>query len=124
MKNYFNFGEILRELRLKKGLSQKQLGELLGIADSTVSKYETNPKAPDGDMIRKISDNLNVSCDFLLGKEPPGGITFFSLSNEQAAIIKDLVELFREQNKSIKNQLSSKQYEMLGRITENFVRDK
>ncbi len=124
MNNYYHFGHILRDLRLKKGLNQKKLGEILGVGDSTVSKYETNPNPPDGLMIRKISDKLGVSCDYLLGREPAGTVSFFNLTDEQTKIVKDLVELFRDQNISIKNRLSSQQYEMLGRITENFIKNK
>lgn len=40
------------------------------------------------------------------------------LTSKQSQILIDLAELFREQNGSIKNKLSSEEYEMLGRITE------
>lgn len=122
MENYYNFGDILRSLRDKKGLTQVQLGELLGVQGTTISKYETNPNPPDGKTIRKISEKLGVSCDYLLGREPAGAVTFFQLTDEQIEIVKDLVELFREQNSSIKNKLTSEQYEMLGRITANFMK--
>lgn len=122
MENYFNFGEILKELREKKGLTQVEFGELLGVKGTTISKYENNLKPPDGKTIRKISEKLGVSCDFLLGREPVGAVTFFQLTDEQIEIVKDLVELFREQNGSIKNKLTSEQYEMLGRITANFIK--
>lgn len=121
MDNLYGFGGILRELREKKGLTQAELGVILGVAGSTVSKYEKSPNPPDGSMIRNISDKMGVSCDYLLGREPAGAVTFFKLTDEQTEIVKDLVELFREQNSSIKNKLSSEQYEMLGRITACFL---
>ena len=121
MGNYYHFGEILRSIREKRGLKQTELGEILGIKGTTVSKYETSPNPPDGSMIRNISEKMGVSCDYLLGREPAGAVTFFKLTDEQTEIVKDLVELFREQNSSIKNKLSSEQYEMLGRITACFL---
>ena len=121
MDNLYGFGGILRELREKKGLTQAELGVILGVAGSTVSKYEKSPHPPDGSMIRNISDKMGVSCDYLLGREPAGAVTFFKLTDEQTEIVKDLVELFREQNSTIKNKLSSEQYEMLGRITACFL---
>ncbi|MGN1100886.1 MAG: helix-turn-helix domain-containing protein, partial [Huintestinicola sp.] len=39
MDNLYGFGGILRELREKKGLTQAELGVILGVAGSTVSKY-------------------------------------------------------------------------------------
>ncbi len=121
MDNVYNFGLILRDLRIKKGLKQSELGKLLGVVDSTVSKYEKSPNPPDGATIRKISEVLGVSCDYLLGREPAGTISFFKLTDDQTEIVKDLVELFRKQNGSVKNKLASEQYEMLGRIAASFT---
>lgn len=120
MENIYNFGQILRNIREKKKLKQTELGEILGVRGTTISKYEGNPNPPDGTMIRNISEKLGVSCDYLLGREPVGSVTFFKLTKEQEEIIKDLVELFREQNCSVKNKLSSEQFEILGRITACF----
>lgn len=41
--NYINikFGKHLKELREKKGISQKELGDLLGLKPSAVSNYES-----------------------------------------------------------------------------------
>lgn len=122
MEKYYNFGDILRDLREQKGLTQVEFGELLGVRGTTISKYENNLKPPDGMTIRKISEKFGVSCDYLLGREPVGAVTFFQLTDEQIEIVKELVKLFREQNCSIKNRLTSEQYEMLGKITANFMK--
>ena len=34
-------GEMIRKYRIEKGMTQKKLGELCGIADSNIRKYET-----------------------------------------------------------------------------------
>jgi len=64
------FGDRLRELRKKKKLNQKDLGKLLGVAESTISMYERNGRQPDFDMQEKIANFFNVSIDYLVrGKE-------------------------------------------------------
>lgn len=119
-KNY-NFGEILLKLREKKGLTQNQLAQRLGLQNSTISKYETAVNPPPALMIRKIAKVFDVSSDFLLGLETAGTISLHGLTDEQTRIISDLTELFRLQNISLKNHLSSQQFEMLGKIAANFT---
>lgn len=119
-KNY-NFGDILLKLREKKGLTQNQLAQRLGLQNSTISKYETAVNPPPALMIRKIAKVFDVSSDFLLGLETAGTISLHGLTDEQTRIISDLTELFRLQNISLKNRLSSQQFEMLGKIAANFT---
>lgn len=59
-------GEIIRELRLQKGLTQKQLGDLCGMADSAIRRYESGRANPKLETIKKIADALDTSIDILL----------------------------------------------------------
>ena len=68
MKNNF-FGEKLKELRVEKSLSQRKLGEILGVCNQAVSFWETGSREPDLDAIIKIADFFDVSIDFLLGRK-------------------------------------------------------
>ena len=68
MKGNF-FGVKLKELRIEKGLSQRKLGELLGVCNQTVSFWETGSREPDLDALVKIADFFEVSVDFLLNRE-------------------------------------------------------
>ena len=58
----------LRNLRNKKGISQAQLSEEIGVTKSTVSLYETGDNVPDIKTFSKIADFFDVSYDYLLGK--------------------------------------------------------
>lgn len=64
-----NFYENLKKARLNNGLSQAQLAELLGVAKSTYSMYESGKREPNIQTIRKIADILGVSVDELLGMD-------------------------------------------------------
>lgn len=41
----------IRELRKEKGISMKILGEAIGVAESTISLYETEKRMPDADTL-------------------------------------------------------------------------
>lgn len=49
-------GNILKNMRLSAGLSQKQLAAKLNLADTTISSYERENSQPDFDTIVKIAD--------------------------------------------------------------------
>lgn len=49
-------GSILKNMRLSAGLSQKDLGKKLNLADTTISSYERENSQPDFDTIVKIAD--------------------------------------------------------------------
>lgn len=61
----------IRELRKERNLTMKKLGESIGVAESTISLYETGKRQPDNEMLKKIADFFNVSTDYLLGRETP-----------------------------------------------------
>lgn len=121
MNNGYSFGEILLSLREKSGLTQNQLAQRLGLKNSTISKYELSITPPPALMVRKIAKEFGVSSDYLLGLEVSGNVSLHGLTSEQSEIITDLAELFRRQNLNLKHRLSAEHYEMLGRITANFV---
>ncbi len=62
------FAERLRESRTEKGLSRKELAERLGILQRNISYWELGQRECDFDTLIKLSDVLDVSIDFLLGK--------------------------------------------------------
>ena len=45
-------GDMIRKYRTEKGLTQKKLGELCGIADSNIRKYESGNQNPKIENIR------------------------------------------------------------------------
>lgn len=60
-------GDRLRQLRLNKNLSLSELAQQIGIAKSTLSKYEHNERIPGGDILRKLANYYNVDTDYILG---------------------------------------------------------
>ena len=62
------FGERLRDLRSGRGLTQKQVAEILNVSGNTVHCWETDKQEPSMAMLLVISDYFCVSLDFLFGK--------------------------------------------------------
>lgn len=60
-------GNRLRELRKKKGLTQKELADLLGVTDGAIGMWERNQREPDGEKLSQLARMLDVSVDYLLG---------------------------------------------------------
>lgn len=53
-------GEQMRQLRIARGLSQKELGDKIGIDSATVGKYERGKLNPKLETVKKIAAALNV----------------------------------------------------------------
>ena len=47
----------------------KELGQIFGVAESTISLYETGKREPDQAMLLKMAEYFNVSVDYLLGRD-------------------------------------------------------
>ena len=54
-------GERIRSIRKQKGLTQKKLGEMCGINEANIRKYELGRQNPKISTLKKISDALNVN---------------------------------------------------------------
>ena len=65
MRDY-SFGNFLHELRSRRGLTQYQLGALVGVSDKAVSKWENGSSKPQSNILYKLSDVLGISVDELL----------------------------------------------------------
>ena len=61
-----SFGDKLINLRKKKGMSQEELGEKLGVTRQTVSKWELGQTTPEMDKLRDISILFDVSVNYLM----------------------------------------------------------
>lgn len=66
-----NIGQIIRRLRREKDITQKELGKAVGVAESTISLYESGRNIPDLNMMRKLALFFNVSLDYLAGDGMP-----------------------------------------------------
>lgn len=62
-------GNTIKELREKKGYTQKQLAEQLSVSDKTISKWETGKGLPDITIVADLASALGVSlAELFTGK--------------------------------------------------------
>lgn len=61
------FKERLVQLRKKRGLTQNQMAEILGVKRARYNAWEQAISQPDLDTIKKIAKFHNVSVDYLIG---------------------------------------------------------
>lgn len=59
-------GSFIAVLRKSKGYTQKQLADMLGVSDKTVSHWERDESAPDISMLPVIADIFGVTCDEII----------------------------------------------------------
>ena len=60
--------ENIRSLRIDRGLTQKQVAQLLGISQNTYSQYELGVLNYPVDALMVLADFYEVSVDYLLGR--------------------------------------------------------
>ncbi len=61
-------GEQIKKHRIAKGITQEQLGQLVGVTTQAVSKWERGG-TPDAELLPALSEILSVSIDALFGRE-------------------------------------------------------
>ncbi len=62
------FGMVLRLLRKRNNLTQRQLADTLGVSESRIGMYERCQREPDFEMLEAIADYFNVDMDYLTGR--------------------------------------------------------
>ncbi len=61
----------IKDLRLKRGITQRELAELCGVHQTAVSQWEKGRTLPDKSTLIKLSDIFGVSIDTLMKKNSP-----------------------------------------------------
>ena len=64
--NQNEFGKLIKEIRKKNNLTQKDLADKYNVTYQAVSKWENGKNMPDVSLIKEISKDFNVSMDDLL----------------------------------------------------------
>lgn len=67
------FGATLKEFRKRAGISQRELGEMLGVTRNTVIYWESDKFKPEHDLLLALCDILGLTLDRLFGVAPLSG---------------------------------------------------
>lgn len=104
------FPERLKELRLKKGLTQKEVAEQFGIKQPNYQQWESGKRKPSSETLQKFADFFGVSMDYLAGKEEEDELanvellfrmTSDGLTEEEKNVFRnELIEFMKERKRA------------------------
>lgn len=94
-----SFGNRLKTLRENHNLSQKEFANILNIANSTLSQYESDKRVPSDEVKLQIAKYFNVTIDYLLGNE-----TKNKEQNSQDKDEKDIAKSMKKLKEQLKEQ--------------------
>ena len=100
MRDY-KFGTRIYNLRKGKGLSQSELGALLGVTNKAVSKWENGEAKPAINQLMKLSKLFDVSMDDIINskEEDEKGLELLKKAGEQGD--KESEKLYKRMNGAI-----------------------
>ena len=68
--------QLIKDARIKSGLTQAELGDMLGVTNKAVSRWENGESFPDVGVLENLSDALHISIeDIVTGGEHDGDIS-------------------------------------------------
>ena len=97
-----NFGDRLKELRSKNGMTQPRLAQLLNINKSVVSCYERQERMPSPDVLIKMASLFPISAYSLMGIDKKKTIDVSDLSDEDISVLNHMADTLRKKNKDKK----------------------
>lgn len=62
------FAERIRELRIERGLTQEEVGEIIGVKRYSVYSYEKGRACPEMRSLVALAEYFDVSMDYLAGR--------------------------------------------------------
>jgi DNA-binding XRE family transcriptional regulator len=63
------FGEKMKELRIRRGMTTRALADALGVGHGSISEIENGKRQPGADLVQKTATYFGVSADDLLDDE-------------------------------------------------------
>lgn len=88
-------GKRIKDMRLEKGMSQQELGDLIGVTKVSICGYENGTRTPSLETFGILADIFETTTDYLLGREvsvvdEEGNEYIGSISKDDIEIIQEL----------------------------------
>ena len=104
-------GKFLSDERKAKGYTQKQLSELLGISDKTISKWECGNGFPEASLLLPLCNELEITVNELLTGER------ISQQNYKKKAEENMVNMIREKEENKQKLLLTTMIGVISTIT-------
>lgn len=102
-----SLGKRVRELRQRRGWSQQELAERVGVRQKQISSYERDVNVPSGEIFIKLANAFEISLDYLAQRAPESAaqVTIADLDllekiqhvdrlgDEERAVVKQIMDL-------------------------------
>ena len=89
-----SMGKNIAEFRKRKGFTQEELGQKLGVTNQAVSKWEAGKCCPDIELLPELSHLFGVTIDELLVGERP--VKAQSTDKANDPLVSDAIRIARE----------------------------
>ena len=101
----------IRQLRLEKGITQYELGKVLGLTDRAIGQYESGHREPNIASIKLLAEFFDVSTDYLLYASDSRGRIRISANGDvdvhrKDALLNEIAEIQKKLNE-IENKISA-----------------
>ena len=106
-------GNRLKELRVKRNMTQEELGKLINVTKVSICCYEKNIRMPSLETLEDISNVFGVKCDYFLGKDT--GVILEDTPDYAFYISKEELEFLKllRLNKELYNKVCSEPKRMV-----------
>lgn len=121
MKEAYDCGLIIKQLREKANMTQQELGRKINRDKGIISRYENNYQPVPFETMRTFAAIFNVSMDYLAGMEKQKTLSMQGMTEEQMEILSQLAEMFTLKNLRKKSAMTLEQYELVKRIMDNLA---
>lgn len=101
-----NMGQRLRELRLRRKISQEEVARHIGITRSAYSHYEINNRQPVYETLIKLAAYFDVSLDYIIGGSHPKAKSDLPVTPDTREILSLLQHMSQEQRKKSINLIT------------------
>jgi len=118
------FGEKVKEIRKKKGLSQLELGKKMNISQQAIAKYEKIIEQPKLTTVQKIADALDVTISELVDDWGKYTLEEIAADIDEETVYKnshrliEKLESIEDENGELNQELLEKELHSIIKITE------
>lgn len=91
----YDRGLRLKQLRKKRGLTQKEVADRLKICTGTVSAYERNIKTPSLEILEQLAILYNTSPNYILGFDKKTSLFIDDLTEKQQQLVLSILDILK-----------------------------
>ena len=116
--NNKTLGQFIAELRKEKGFTQRELSEMVGVSDKTISHWERDESSPDISILPELSAIFGITVDELLKREKNPSFTVNVISSQSENSMKESENPEKSAEETIEEKF--RKYKLLSLIGTGF----